>query len=92
MESSEYIPRSKKHRKELGLGEKPTFNKYMVALVVCLNVPFAAAVLFIFYKIGQEPVTMIKYWSTTMVGELLAMAALKWRETAARERNPDVDY
>ena len=71
---------------------KPTFNKAMVALVVCLNVPFAAAVLFIFYRIGKEPETLIKYWSTGMISELLAMAALKWREIGTKGKNPDVDY
>ena len=34
------------------------FSKAIVALVIALNVFFAVAVLFIFYRVGVEPTTL----------------------------------
>ncbi len=60
------------------------FSKWVVALVIALNTVFTVAVLFIFYKVGMEPVTLIGCWFGFTTIELWALAGIKKREI---ERN-----
>jgi len=56
------------------------FSKAIVALVILLNAAFTVAVLFIFYRIGTEPVTLIGAWFGFTTVELWALAGIKKRE------------
>ena len=56
------------------------FSKLIVALVILLNATFAVAVLYIFYRIGSEPTTLIGAWFGFTTIELWALAGIKKRE------------
>lgn len=56
------------------------FSKAIVALVILLNAAFTTAVLFIFYKLGLEPTTLIGAWFGFTTVELWALAGIKKKE------------
>ena len=56
------------------------FSKLIVTLVILLNVTFAVAVLYIFYRIGAEPTTLIGAWFGFTTIELWALAGIKKKE------------
>ena len=62
------------------------FSKFIVALVIALNVLFTVAVLFIFYKVGTEPTTLIGAWFGFTTIELWALAGIKKREIDVERR------
>jgi hypothetical protein len=62
------------------------FSKLIVALVIALNVLFTVAVLFIFYKVGTEPTTLIGAWFGFTTIELWALAGIKKREIDVERR------
>jgi hypothetical protein len=56
---------------------KTRFSKCIVIFVVMLNTLFAAAVLFVFLRVGSEPVTLIASWFAFTTGELWMLATIK---------------
>jgi hypothetical protein len=56
------------------------FSKLIVTLVILLNVTFAVAVLYIFYRVGAEPTTLIGAWFGFTTIELWALAGIKKKE------------
>ncbi len=56
------------------------FSKWIVSLVILLNVLFTAAVLYIYYRIGTEPAALIGAWFGFTTVELWALAGIKKRE------------
>ena len=56
------------------------FSKWIVTLVILLNAAFTVAVLFIFYRVGTEPTTLIGAWFSFTTIELWALAGIKKRE------------
>lgn len=62
------------------------FSKAIVALVIALNVFFTVAVLFIFYRVGVEPTTLIAAWFSFTTVELWALASIKKREIEQNDR------
>ena len=56
------------------------FSKAIVSLVILLNAAFTVTVLFIFYRIGAEPTTLIGAWFGFTTIELWALAGIKKRE------------
>lgn len=56
------------------------FSKAIVALVIFLNVSFAAAVLFVFLRIGSEPTALVAAWFAFTTGELWLLAKIKRAE------------
>ena len=62
------------------------FSKAIVALVIALNVFFTVAVLFIFYRVGVEPTTLIAAWFSFTTVELWALAGIKKREIEQNDR------
>jgi len=56
------------------------FSKWIVAAVIFLNAAFAAAVLYVFMRVGSEPATLVGAWFAFTTGELWALAAIKRRE------------
>lgn len=63
------------------------FSKWIVSLVVLLNVIFTAAVLYVFLKIGSEPMTLIGCWFAFTTGELWLLAGIKKAEMKNRSEN-----
>jgi len=61
------------------------FSKWIVALIICLNLGFTAAVLYIFMRIGSEPTALIVAWFAFTTGELWMLAGIK-KEKLRRER------
>jgi len=57
------------------------FSKWIVSLIVALNVAFAGAVFYVFLRVGTEPVTLIGCWFAFTTGELWLMASIKKTET-----------
>ena len=62
------------------------FSKLIVALVILLNAAFTVAVLFIFYRVGVEPTTLIAAWFSFTTVELWALAGTKKREIEQNDR------
>ena len=60
------------------------FSKAIVSLVILLNAAFTVAVLFIFYRVGMEPTTLIGAWFGFTTIELWALAGIKKREIETR--------
>lgn len=69
--------------------EKPRFSKAIVTLVVLLNTLFAISVLYIFYKIESEPVTLIGAWFAFTTGELFLLSKIKRDEIKEGDKNED---
>ena len=65
------------------------FSKFIVALVIFLNVSFAAAVLFVFLRIGSEPTTLVAAWFAFTTGELWLLAKIKRAENGEGEGYED---
>ena len=53
------------------------FSKFIVSLVIGLNIAFTLAILYVFLKTGSEPATLIGCWFAFTTGELLALAKIK---------------
>jgi hypothetical protein len=66
------------------------FSKKIVTLVVLLNAAFTVAVLFIFYKVGTEPTTLIGAWFGFTTIELWALAGIKKREIEIRNDKEEI--
>lgn len=62
------------------------FSKVIVALVILLNAAFTVTVLFIFYRIGSEPMTLIGCWFGFTTVELWALAGIKKKEIETNEK------
>jgi len=56
---------------------KNKFSKAIVTAVVLLNTIFTTAVLYVFLKIGSEPVTLIGCWFAFTTGELWMLSSIK---------------
>lgn len=46
-----------------------------------MNIVFTAAVLYIFYRVGQEPVVLIGAWFGFTTAEVWALAFIKRKES-----------
>lgn len=60
--------------------KKVKYSKVLVAVIVTLNIIFTAAVLFVFYHTGNEPVALVTAWFGTWTAEMLALAGIKRME------------
>jgi hypothetical protein len=56
---------------------KNKFGKFIVTLVVILNVLFTTSVLYVYLKVGSEPVTLISCWFGFTTGELWMLSSIK---------------
>lgn len=66
------------------------FSKAIVSLVILLNAAFTVAVLYIFYRIGAEPTTLIGAWFGFTTVELWALAGIKKREIEIRNDKEEI--
>lgn len=69
---------------------KNKFSKAIVAAVVLLNTIFTTAVLYVFLKIGSEPVTLIGCWFAFTTGELWMLSSIK-KTKVRKDDNNDQD-
>ena len=65
------------------------FSKYIVSLVVFLNVAFVVAVLYIFFRVGSEPVALIGAWFAFSTGELWMLSSIKKAKVKRKESNDE---
>lgn len=56
------------------------FSKWIVSLIILLNVFFSIGVLFVFFKVGSEPSMLIGAWFAFTTGELWMLASIKKKE------------
>lgn len=56
------------------------FSKIIVSLIILLNVLFTTGVLYVFLKVGSEPMTLIGCWFAFTTGELWLLATIKKKE------------
>ena len=66
------------------------FSKAIVSLVIILNAAFTVAALYIFYRIGAEPTTLIGAWFGFTTVELWALAGIKKREIETRNDKEEI--
>ena len=66
------------------------FSKAIVSLVILLNAAFTVAVLYIFYRVGMEPITLIGAWFGFTTVELWALAGIKKREIEIRNDKEEI--
>lgn len=53
------------------------FSKMIVSAVILLNIIFTIAVLYVFLKVGSEPMTLIGCWFGFTTGELWMLSSIK---------------
>ncbi len=91
----EYIPRSKKYRKELSKDKRPRYLKVIVVVVFALNVIFNAAFLYAFCIVGSEPKAQIAAWASFVNVQLLIGYGIKKLDDKDEKKPadpPDIDY
>lgn len=64
---------------------KREFSKFIVTLVIILNVLFTIAVLYVFIKVENEPSILIGSWFSFTTVELLALAFIKIKKKEDNE-------
>jgi hypothetical protein len=57
--------------------KKGSFSKITIWTIIVLNILFAAAVLYVFYKTGSEPTVLIGFWFGFTSGEITLAAWIK---------------
>lgn len=67
------------------------FSKAIVSLVILLNAAFTVAVLFIFYRVGTEPTTLIGAWFSFTTIELWALAGIKKKEVEKQINREEIE-
>jgi len=68
---------------------KNRFSKIIVAAVVVLNTIFTAAVLYVFLKVGSEPMTLIGCWFAFTTGELWMLSSIKKSKVNKKDGEED---
>ena len=72
-------------KKQKANKKKGRFSKFIVTLVILLNVVFTAAVLYVFLRVGSEPTVLIGSWFAFTTGELWMLAGIKKRKIKENE-------
>lgn len=57
--------------------KKNRFSKFIVTLVILLNILFTGAVLYVFLKTGSEPITLVGCWFAFTTSELWMLSGIK---------------
>ena len=69
--------------------KKNQFSKLVVSIIIILNVLFAAGVLYVFLKVGNEPSTLVLSWFGFTGGELWMLSSIKKRKIRKGEKDED---
>ena len=69
---------------------KNRYSKFIVALVIMLNVGFTGAVLFLFLRTGNEPTALIGCWFGFTTVELWTLAGIT--KEKLKGGGTDADY
>lgn len=69
--------------------KKNKFSKIIVLLVVTLNLMFTVAVLYVFLRTGNEPMTLIASWFAFTTGELFMLANIKKNKINKKDDTED---
>lgn len=64
-------------KKRMEMEKKNKFSKGIVSGVIFLNIIFTAAVLYVFLKTGNEPMTLVGCWFAFTTGELWMLSSIK---------------
>ncbi len=67
------------------------YSKKIVAWIIILNTIFAITVLYIFFRIGNEPTTLIQFWFGFTTVELWSLAGIKKKEIK-KEENENISF
>lgn len=67
------------------------FSKFIVTLVLFLNVTFTSVVLYIFLKTSAEPTVLIGCWFAFTTGELWLLATVKKDKIKNNKRDKNND-
>lgn len=67
------------------------FSKFVVCLVILLNVLFVVAVFALFWHTGSEPSTLIAGWFAFTTGELWGLSKIKRDKLNKKEGANDYD-
>lgn len=63
------------------------FSKTVVALVIALNIIFAAAVLIVNWHTGSEPSALVVAWFGFTTGELWMLSSIKKKKIGKDDTN-----
>jgi ABC-type phosphate transport system permease subunit len=69
--------------------KKNRFSKFLVTMVILLNILFTVAVLYVFLQTGSEPMTLIGCWFAFTTGELWMLSSIK--KTKVRKDGNDIN-
>jgi hypothetical protein len=62
------------------------FSKFVVTLVIALNILFTAGILYVFMRTGSEPSTLVACWFAFTTGELWALSSIKKRKLQQEDK------
>lgn len=79
---------SKKKNTKAEKKKKGGFSKWIIVLVVLMNIIFTSAVLYVFLKTASEPVALVGAWFTFTTGELWMLSSIK-KEKVKKGDNED---
>lgn len=68
--------------------KKGGFSKFIISLVVVMNIIFTVAVLYVFLKTSSEPVALVGAWFAFTTGELWMLSSIK-KEKVKKGDNED---
>lgn len=57
--------------------KKGGFSKFIITLVILMNICFTSAILYAFLHTGNEPSTLVASWFAFTTGEVWALAIIK---------------
>lgn len=72
--------------------KKNRFSKFVVTLVIFLNIVFTASVLYIFMQTGSEPMTLIGCWFAFTTGELWMLSSIKKSKVKKEGEDQDEEF
>ena len=67
---------------------KGGFSKFIITLVILMNICFTTAILYAFLQTGNEPSTLVASWFAFTTGEVWALAIIK-KEKQKKGDNED---
>lgn len=67
-------------KKQKANKKKVRFSKFIVVLVILLNVIFTTGIFYVFTKVGSEPSTLIVSWFGFTTAELWSLSKIKREE------------